>query len=298
MEIRNLITLIHVAELNSFTKAAKVLGYSQSTVSFQIRQLEEELNCLIFERINNTISLTEKGKELLSYAQRISQLTDAFIQDFHDETELNGTIHIVAPDSISERIIMNHYDEFYRLYPNISLKFSNGDTDDMFRILDHNEADVILTLDAHVYQREYVIAKEAKIDTHFVTSIHSPLANKKNLSIKSLLEYPFILTEKNMGYRRVFDEQLAKMSLEITPVLEIGRTDLITELLEQKEAISFLPDFVTEEKVKEKKLVYLDVIDFEVEIWKQLIYHKNKWISRPVEAFLNFVIANEFNNQD
>lgn len=68
MEIRNLITLIHVAELNSFTKAAKLLGYSQSTVSFQIRQLEEELNCLIFERINNTISLTEKGKELLSYA--------------------------------------------------------------------------------------------------------------------------------------------------------------------------------------------------------------------------------------
>ena len=69
MEIRNLITFVQVAELNSFTKAAKALGYSQSTVSFQIKQLETELNCMLFERINHTISLTEKGREVLAYAQ-------------------------------------------------------------------------------------------------------------------------------------------------------------------------------------------------------------------------------------
>ena len=66
MEIRNLITFVQVAELNSFTKAAKALGYSQSTISFQIKQLETELDCLLFERINHTISLTEKGRELLT----------------------------------------------------------------------------------------------------------------------------------------------------------------------------------------------------------------------------------------
>ena len=52
MELRNLITFIHVAELGSFTKAAEALSYSQSTVSFQIKQLEEEIGCLLFERIN------------------------------------------------------------------------------------------------------------------------------------------------------------------------------------------------------------------------------------------------------
>ena len=65
MEIRNLMTFVHVAELNSFTKAARALDYSQSTVSFQIKQLEDELGCLLFERINHTISLTERGRELL-----------------------------------------------------------------------------------------------------------------------------------------------------------------------------------------------------------------------------------------
>ena len=67
MELRNLITFIHVAELGSFTKAAEQLGYSQSTISFQIKQLEDELGCLLFERINHTITLTQRGHELVSY---------------------------------------------------------------------------------------------------------------------------------------------------------------------------------------------------------------------------------------
>ena len=75
MDIKNLITFIHVAELNSFTKAASKLGYSQSTVSFQIKQLETELNSQLFERINHTVALTEKGREVLEYAHQISKLT-------------------------------------------------------------------------------------------------------------------------------------------------------------------------------------------------------------------------------
>ncbi len=294
MEIRNLITFVHVAELNNFTKAAKLLGYSQSTVSFQIKQLEEELDCLLFERINHTISLTEKGQELLTYAQQISHLTEEFKQNLKNSQELSGHIHIVTPDSICEMMMSTNYPDFYQHYPNINLKFSTADTDDMFRILDHNEADVIFTLDSHVYQKDYIIAKEEQITTHFVTSIHSPLAGKKNLYIKDIIHEQFILTEKKLGYRRVFDEALAKMSLEIQPVLEIGRTDLITTSLENGVGISFLPDFVTEKKVSEGTLTYLDVVDFEIEIWKQLIYHRNKWISKPFEAFINYVMANEF----
>lgn len=295
MEIRNLITFVHVAELNSFTKAAAVLGYSQSTVSFQIKQLENELDCMLFERINHTISLTEKGREVLSYAQQISHLTDDFKQNISNSKEIAGHIHIVTPDSICEMMLSRNYTDFYHHYPKISLKFSTADTDDMFRILDHNEADIIFTLDSHVYHQDYIIAKEEPIPTHFVTGACSPLANKSNLSITDIIHQPFILTERKMGYRRVFDQELAKRSLDIQPVLEIGRTDLITAALEDGVGISFLPDFVTQKKVSEGKLVYLDVKDFKFEIWKQLIYHKNKWISKHFNAFIQYVMAKEFN---
>ncbi|MBQ8041321.1 MAG: LysR family transcriptional regulator [Lachnospiraceae bacterium] len=294
MEIRNLITFVHVAELNSFTKAAKILGYSQSTISFQIKQLETELDCMLFERINHTISLTEKGRQLLSYAQQINLLTEEFKQNLSSSHELSGHVHIVTPDSICEMMMTRNYQDFYQHHPKISLKFSTADTDDMFRILDHNEADVIFTLDSHVYHKDYMIAKEERIHTHFVTSVNSPYAGRTNLSIRDILDEPFILTEKNMGYRRVFDDTLAQMSIEIQPVLEIGRTDVITTALEKGVAISFLPDFVTEKKIKEGTLVHLDIIDFEIEIWKQLIYHRNKWISKPLNTFLQYVMNKEF----
>ena len=92
VELRNLNTFIQVAELGSFTKAAEKLGYSQSTVSFQIKQLEDELNCLLFERINHTITLTERGQELVLYAHQISALTDEFKESLKEEKEFNGNI--------------------------------------------------------------------------------------------------------------------------------------------------------------------------------------------------------------
>ena len=82
--------------------------------------------------------------------------------------------------------------------------------------------------------------------------------------------------------------------LEISPVLEIGRTDIITTVVSQSNMISFLPDFVTKDLIDEGKLCYLDVCDMNVEIWKQLIYHKNKWISKALKSVIDYIIANDF----
>ncbi|MBQ8503762.1 MAG: LysR family transcriptional regulator [Clostridia bacterium] len=296
MEIRNLITFVHVAELNSFTKAAHILDYSQSTVSFQIKQLETELDCLLFERINHTISLTEEGRKLLKYAQNITQLTDEFNQNRNAATSLNGFIHVVTPDSVCEDMMATNYADFHKHYPGIRLKFTTADTDDMFRMLNHNEADLMLTLDNHIYQNDYVIAKEEQVKMHFVTGVSSPYATEKELAIRDIAHEPFILTEKGMGYRRVFDKALAKQSLEIQPVLEIGRTDIITDVLSKGIGISFLPDFVTDKAIRDGRLVYLNVTDIKTDIWKQLIYHRNKWISQSMNALIEYIKKMEFKN--
>ena len=295
MEIRNLITFVQVAELNSFSKAAKALDYSQSTVSFQIKQLETELNCLLFERINHTISLTEEGRELLIYAQQICHLTNEFRKNLTSSYEVEGFIHIATPDSICEHMITRNYVDFHNHYPGISLKFTTGDTAEMLNMLNHNEIDLMLALDSHIYMNDYIIAKEERVDMHFVTGAASPFASNQSISIRELAHAPFILTEKGEGYRRVFDQILASHSLEIIPLLEIGRTDIIIKTLEKGFGISYLPDFVTEQKIKEGTLVYIDVIDVEMDIWKQLIYHKNKWISKELKALIEYIKKNEFN---
>ena len=294
MQLRNLITFIHVAELGSFTKAAEQLGYSQSTISFQIKQLEEELDCLLFERINHTITLTERGHELVYYAHRIRALTDEFREKPNTQEQLTGHIHIVTPDSVCEDMVNAHYMEFHNRYPGISVKFTTADTSVMFDMLDHNEADLVITLDRHSYNKDYIIAKEEQLPMHFVTSANSRFAGKQGLSIRDIAGEPFILTEYGQGYRRVFDRELAKKSIDITPVLEIGRTDMITSLLTKSNMISFLPDFVTKPLVEAGVLCYLDICDIQVEIWKQLIYHKNKWMSKSLKAVIAYISAQEF----
>ena len=132
MELRNLITFTHVAELGSFTKAAEQLGYSQSTISFQIKQLEEELGCLLFERINHTITLTKRGHELVMYAHQVRALTDEFKESLIKDEEISGHIHIVTPDSVCDDMINSHYIDFHNKYPNISIKFTTADTLVMF----------------------------------------------------------------------------------------------------------------------------------------------------------------------
>ena len=296
MELRNLITFINVAELGSFTKAAEQLGYSQSTISFQIKQLEEELDCLLFERINHTITLTERGHELVSYAHQVRALTDEFKENLTKDEELSGHIHIVTPDSVCDDMINTNYIDFHNKFPNISIKFTTADTLVMFDMLDHNEADIIITLDDHAYNKDYVIAKEEQLSMHFVASKESKFAGKKNLKIKDIVNEPFILTEYGQGYRRVFDKELAKKSLEITPVLEIGRTDIITTIVAQSNMISYLPDFVTKDLIDSGDLCYLDVKDINIEIWKQLIYHKNKWISKTLKTVIDYIISKDFSD--
>ncbi len=127
-----------------------------------------------------------------------------------------------------------------------------------------------------------------------VANSSSKFANARGISVKDILNEQFILTEYGQGYRRVLDRELAKLSLEITPVLEIGRTDIITAMPEKSNMISFLPDFVTKELVDAGILCYLDISDIYIDIWKQLIYHKNKWISKSLKVFMSYVKEQEF----
>ena len=296
MELRNLITFIHVAELGNFTKAAEQLGYSQPTISFQIKQLEDELGCLLFERINHTVTLTDRGRELVSYAHKVRSLTEEFKERLSKEEECSGHIHVVTPDSVCEEMICSRYVDFYHKYPNISIKFTTADTSVMIDMLEHNEADAIITLDSHTYRKDYVIAKEERLPVHFVTRAGSKFANQQDIHIKDIINEPFVLTEYGQGYRRVLDKELAKRSLEITPVLEIGRTDMITSILTKIDMISFLPDFVTKDLVEAGELCYLDMSDINIEIWKQLIYHKNKWMSKSLKTVIEYIKSHEFSN--
>lgn len=294
MDLKNLLTFTHVAELNSFTRAGQKLGFSQSTVSFQIKQLERELGTQLFERINHTVVLTEKGRDVLKFAHQISKMTQELDKRLQNEEEVSGNVRIAMADSLCDNMLQEGFGEFRDRYPGISLKIITAGTEEMFRLLNQNEADAVLTLDNHIFHAEYVIAREERSGVHFVADSENPLCEREELFPEDLAGQPFLLTEKGMSYRRLMDEKFAELSMEILPVLEIGSAGLICSLVEQGAGISFLPDYVTEEKVRAGRLRYLPVKNFEIEIWKQLLYHRDKWVTPQLESALAYLSEREF----
>ena len=287
MDINALNIFIEVAEHKSFTRAGEKLGYSQPTVSFQIKQLEKELGVQLFDRIGHTVNLTDAGRDALQYAQRICQMSREMALGADQRREPKGVLRMAIPDSLSSPLIVREFGRFRTQYPKVQLHITTADTSEVLRLLDHNEVDLVCTMDVPVYDTAYVIADEERVGVHVVASANNPLARQKQVDVEELLPYPFMLTEKGMSYRRLLDEHLARKNLEIQPVLEMGDADLICRLVEEDMGLSLLPDYVTEDAVKRGTVVRLNVADFQAEVWKQMLYRRDKWMSLPMQAMIN-----------
>ena len=297
MDLRGLQIFIEVAELRSFTRAGERLGYSQPTISFQIRQLEQELGVPLFDRIGHTVSLTDAGREALRYAQRICNLSREMTVGTRQEGRVSGVIRLGMADSLCDPLIARDFARFRQEYPQITLHIYDAGTGELFRMLDHNQVDLICTMDSRVLDTSYVTADEESIGAHFVVSSRNPLAQRRGVPVEELLGQPFLLTEKGMSYRRLMDEKLAEKSREVRPVLETARADLICDLVAQDMGISFLPDYVTQEAVRAGQLARLDVEDFSVTVWKQVLYRRDKWLSPQMKAMIAYLSQVRLQNE-
>lgn len=286
MDLKCLNTFVQVAELGSFSRAGEKLGYSQPTISVHIRQLEEELEVRLFDRIGHSVRLTDKGREVLVHAQNICQSCREMEVAAGKSSHVSGTIRIATAQSLCQRLMIQSYGAFRKLYPEMKIELTTGDTGELFRRLDHNEADIVCTLDSHIYNSNYMIAWEEKIGVHLVVAAGHPLAKQNRITKETLLSQEVLLTEKHMSYRRLLDEFLAKSSLAVEPMLENGDADLLCRLVCQGLGVSFLPDYVTEDAVRRGELVRLELEGFHPELWKQLLYRRDKWVSHPMQAVL------------
>ena len=286
MDFRDLNTFIHVAELGSFSRAAEKLGYSQPSISVHIRRLEDSLGVKLFDRIGHAVRLTDKGRELLPHAQHVCQMYQQMYQAAGQENEVGGVIRMATANSLCAPLICKGFEKLRRTYPNICLELTTAGTSALFRLLDQNEADIVCTLDNHIYNPNYVIAHEEQIGVHFVVSVNNPLSKETNLTKAQLLTQNLLLTEKGMSYRRQLDEWLAQDSIALQPVLENGSADLLCQLVEENMGISFLPDYVTADAVKNGSIVRMTAEGFSPMLWKQLLYRRDKWVSPPMQAVL------------
>ena len=147
MEIRNITTFMRVAELNSFSKAAEQLGYSQSAVTVQIRQLEQELNTRLFERIGKHIRLTEDGAQFVSRALDILNAVDAAKTISHKQESPSGTLRIGTAESLLISVLPPIIMEFRKKYPLVEISIQTGKIGELFDMVKQNDVDLLFFLD-------------------------------------------------------------------------------------------------------------------------------------------------------
>ena len=100
MELRNINTFLHIAELRSFSRTARQLGYSQSAVSSQIAQLEAELGAPLFDRVGKTVRLTDAGQTFLGYARTLLVTAQQAQAALQPTRQISGSLRIALADSV------------------------------------------------------------------------------------------------------------------------------------------------------------------------------------------------------
>lgn len=289
MEIRNIKSFLKVTELQSFTKAAQQLGYSQSAITVQIKQLENELGVQLFERIGKQIKLTNYGHNFFQQAMVILKDIEIAKEVVHMNEQPTGTLHIGVIDSLSTSVLPKILIEYQKQYPFVETTIKTGVNAEMFELVKRNEIDLIYFLDKKLYYPEWIKVVERVEPIVFVTATENPFAQNKNITLDMILNEPLILTERGLSYRYDLEQYLASEGKELKPVLEIGNTDIIIKLLLDNLGISFLPYYVVHDFVKQKKLKILDVKEIKVEMWSQLVYHKNKLLTPQMKSFIDTV---------
>lgn len=291
MELREIQTFIQAAQLKSFSKAAQNLGYSQAAVTIQIKNLEEELGIHLFDRIGKQTVLTHQGN--IFYQHAISIMNDlANAKAAVTETaELTGAITIGSIESICASLFPPLLEAFHAQHPNVKISIVLDSPEVLLDRMNKNAIDLVYLMDQRIYDHKWEKVLEEPEDIVFVSSSEHPLAKKAvftglPLELDELLGEHFLLTEKNASYRFVLDRYLASCNKKIEPFLEIGNTEFIINLLKNNAGISFLPEFSIKDEVTAGRLSILPVKDFHIKIWRQILYHKDKWITREMNAFL------------
>ena len=290
MEIRNLITFLEVAETKNFTRAAEKLGYSQSAVTVQIKQLENELGISLFDRIGKAVSLTEYGTAFVEFASdAVSAMERA--ESFNTPSEQHsGVIRFGVVGSILSAMLIDVIREFKKMYPNVTICVTEGPSAELEKKIRRCEIDLAYFLDYKTPSNDWVRIREEKEPIIFVTHPSNPLCRKESVKFEELLGEDFILKPKGENYRSLFDGLLVDHNTLILPKIELENSDMIMRLLMKEPYVSVLPEFCVRKYLKSGKLAKINVEDSEMYQYSQLAYLKGKAIPPHLQCFIDTIL--------
>ena len=242
MELRQIKYFVKAAELLGFSEAARALNIAQSTLSQQVRQLEDELDIQLFERQPHSISLTEAGRELLPFARRTLYEADSCIARIKDLGKMaTGTLNIGVTYSFSP-ILTETLIEFSRRFPGVKLNVLYKPMAELMLLLESRAVDFALAFRPTV--RNCDIESHILFENHLAVIVREnhPLASKAKVGIDDLARFNMALPSKGLQARNAFDVCLGATHSNLDVRVELNEVNILLELIKHSNMVTVLAE--------------------------------------------------------
>ncbi len=274
----------------SFTKAAETLHMTQPAVTFQVRQLEEHFNTRLFDRTHNRISLTEAGRRVYEYADRIFELYDEMENAVREMTgEISGVIMIGASTTIAEYMLPALLGDFRVKYPEVNVQLKVSNTEGIVSMVENNVIDLGV-VEAPVSNKNLVVEVCRMDELVAIVPPKHPLAGKKVIRIQELLKYPYICREEGSGTREVIQEYLQRCKLNINEIsicMELGSPEAVKGAVEAGMGVSIVSRATIHKELQLGTLVALP-LDPPLERPFSFVHQKQKFRHLAMDELLSF----------
>ena len=276
MEIRNLKTFLKVATLKNFTSAAKELGYSQANVSAQIKQLEEELEAPLFNRIGRRVTLTQYAEELLPYALNIVSTAVEMENLLHSGEALGGTVRVGMVESLFHAIGEDLILEYHRRFPKVTMDIVVDATSVLKERLRQDTLDLAFLIDDPLTGSEWQIFYAAPAKVVAVVNPDHPFAHKKKIRPEDISGHELVMMEPSAPYSVGFMNSMAKKHLDTKPFLTLQSADIAADMAQRENLVAVIPYYTAASAIEEGRLVALDIVDFDLTQDVQAVLHRDK----------------------
>lgn len=288
MDLKYLNTFRAVVEMGSFAKAADRLNYTQSAITFQMSQLEKELDTQLFEKAGRNMVLTQAGKLLVPYVNEVFASVDKLYAFHNDLQQCQGDLYIGAGETLLCYKLPAVLKEFHRQAPKAKLHLRSMNCYDIRDELLNGSLDLGVFYEdvggfgsnLTVYPcGEYLLALVASPDmgkeySDFITGDRR-------------IPVSFIINETNCIFRQIFEDYLKEKSLILDHTIELWSIPTIKNLVKSDVGISYLPRFAVAGELAAGELVELPTAVSHPYIKAVCAHHKNKWISPLVQLFID-----------
>lgn len=290
MEIRNVTTFVKIVEFNSFTKAAESIGYSQATVTAQIKALEAELGVPLFDRIGKRIFLTDAGQKFLPYALNLLNAEEEALHSVRPMDELEGELRICSASSYAAAVLPGFLLRFRKLHPgvNITVKISDY-TEDTLLKLKRDEIDFMAAIDDGSEIPDFRTVYRNKEKVMFVTYPDNQLLDRKQVSLQEIINDDFIVADRSIGYIAMLENELRRLDLELNPVMEIGSVDAIIRLVMGGSGTTFIPEYIAADYISSGQIAEIPNYSIDVDLYSRFICNKNKWLNPIMKEFIHIL---------